>query len=494
MSLTINHNLMAINTARNLSTHYGSLGVSTRRLSSGMRIGTAADDAAGLAVREIMRADIASLSQGIRNANDAISMIQVADGALQVIDEKLIRMKELATQAATGTYTSDQRAIIDDEFQAMKLEIYRIARSTDFNGIHLLDGTLSGTHDGSEFESVGNVKVHFGTGNDSAEDFYYISIDQIHDERVNLGGEISSESSWAHQGGTVSAEVIDAQSITEDASDFEVYYHVSSPRQTLGTEGTPLYFRAHGDIPYDYEGFEIQFDPTASFPNKWTITSGVPGSTITTGANAGFTEARITLPNGTLVNGIFNLGIPGVETTVQFNLSSGYSIYNSSGYYPDAIITSISGGQVDVSLDGNSDTDIRVRFLGGSPLRNGYSQFNLQSNYEVREGTLRLYDMNVITQDNAQQVLKEINDSITAKDKIRANLGATQNRLENTISNLEIQAENLQAAESRISDADMAREMTEFVKNQILTQSATAMLAQANSLPEMALELIQGQT
>jgi Flagellin and related hook-associated proteins len=151
MALVINHNLMAMNASRNLSSSYGALAVSTRRLSSGLRVGTAADDAAGLAIRELMRADISSLQQGIRNANDAISLIQTADGALQIIDEKLIRMKELATQAATGTYNSDQRLIIDSEYQAMASEITRIANATDFNGIHLLNGNLSGdntTHNG----------------------------------------------------------------------------------------------------------------------------------------------------------------------------------------------------------------------------------------------------------------------------------------------------------------------------------------------------------
>ena len=115
MSLVINHNLMAMNAARNLSSSYGNLSTSVRRLSSGLRVGTASDDAAGLAIRELMRSDIAALNQGVRNANDAISLIQTADGALGVIDEKLIRMKELAEQAATGTYTSDQRLIIDSE-------------------------------------------------------------------------------------------------------------------------------------------------------------------------------------------------------------------------------------------------------------------------------------------------------------------------------------------------------------------------------------------
>ena len=137
-------------------------------------VNSAADDAAGLAIREMMRADIAAMQQGTRNVNDAISMIQTADGAMAVIDEKLIRMKELAEQAATGTYNSTQRLIINSEFQAMADEIDRIANATDFNGIKLLDGSLSGAHDGSGPVSSGAVKVHFGAGNDSAEDYYYI--------------------------------------------------------------------------------------------------------------------------------------------------------------------------------------------------------------------------------------------------------------------------------------------------------------------------------
>lgn len=176
MYTSINHNLMAANTARNLNTHYSNLATSTQRLSSGLRINSAADDAAGLAIRELQRADIASLHQGARNANDAISMLQVADGALGVIDEKLIRMKELAEQAATGTYDSIQRLMIASEFQAMASEIDRIARATDFNGIHLLDGSLKGEHDGSGLTSTGKMKIHFGSGNDSAEDYYYVEI------------------------------------------------------------------------------------------------------------------------------------------------------------------------------------------------------------------------------------------------------------------------------------------------------------------------------
>ncbi len=295
MSMVINHNMMASNVANNLNAHYGRLATSTQRLSSGLRVNSAADDAAGLAIRELMRADIAALNQGVRNANDAISLIQTADGALGVIDEKLIRMKELAEQAATGTYDSTQRLMIESEYQQMASEITRIANATDFNGMKLLDGSLSSdTHNGSELKATGKMKIHFGTLNDSAEDYYYIRIGSCTASALGVGNESK---------------------------------------------------------------------------------------------------------------------------------------------------------------------------VGGA----GYT---------------------VSTQQAAQEALEGINNAIVSKDKIRAHLGALQNRLENTVSNLTTQAENLQASESRISDVDVATEMTQFVRNQILTQSAVAMLSQANSMPQMAMQLI----
>ena len=299
----INNNSMASNVANNLTSHYSDLKTSTQRLSTGLRVNSAADDAAGLAIRELMRTDIKALQQGVRNANDAISLLQTADGALGVIDEKLTRMKELAEQAATGTYDSTQRLMIESEYQAMASEITRIANATDFNGIHLLNGNLSSnTHDGSGasstdgLTSTGKMKVHFGSANDSAEDYYYIQI------------------------GTSTASA---------------------------------------------------------------------------------------------------LGV---------------------------------GNEADSTMDGRT----------------------------------------ISTQEAAQKALVAVTNAVVSKDKIRAHLGALQNRLENTVSNLTTQAENLQAAESRISDVDVATEMTKFVRNQILTQSSVAMLSQANSMPKMAMQLIGG--
>ena len=196
----INTNWMANSVANNLQSHYTELATSTQRLSTGLRVNSAADDAAGLAIRELMRTDISTLNQGVRNANDAISLLQTADGALAVIDEKLIRMKELAEQAATGTYDSTQRLMIDSEYQAMASEITRIANATDFNGIHLLNGNLSsGTHDGVGMTSSGKMKIHFGTANDSAEDYYYIQIGSVTASSLGLGdsGGLSSSAAKA---------------------------------------------------------------------------------------------------------------------------------------------------------------------------------------------------------------------------------------------------------------------------------------------------------
>ncbi len=294
MALGINHNPLSVVSAHYLSRAYDSLAVSTEHLASGLRINHASDDPAGLAVRELMRADIASLAQGVRNTNDAISLLQTADGGMSVIDEKLIRMKELSTQAATGTYTQDQRIIIDSEYQAMANEITRIATATDFNGIYLLNGNLSSSsHDGTGLTPKGKLKIHFGAGNNTAEDYYYIQI--------------------------------------------------------------------------------------------------------------------------------------GLSTA-----------------------SALGVGSTTANTNGKS----------------------------------------ISTQALAQKALDQIDKAIVSKDKIRANLGTLQNRFQNTIQALQIQGDNLQVAESRISDVDIATEMANYVRSQILMQSGSAMLSQANTLPQLALKLL----
>ena len=190
MALVINHNIPAMKAARNLTTVYNGLSKSIERLSSGLRINSAADDAAGLAVRELMRADIAAGDQGVRNIADAISLIQTADGALAVIDSKLIRMKQLAEQAATQTYSDEVRALINSEYQAMAREIDRIANTTVFNGVKLLDGSLNSLNNGQ------GMSIHFGPGNVADQDYYFISTDDTRatsTSGLRIGGDAKND-------------------------------------------------------------------------------------------------------------------------------------------------------------------------------------------------------------------------------------------------------------------------------------------------------------
>lgn len=325
MSLIINHNMNAQNATRNLNNVFGNLSTSVQRLSTGLRINSAADDAAGLAIREGMRAEIAALNQGIRNAQDGISLIQTAEGALSVIDEKLIRMKELAEQAATGTYTNEQRMIIHSEFAAMAAEIDRIATSTSFNGVKLLNGNVSVSGTNGTWTSKNTWKSDEGVWTNS--------------------------SGWHENTGT-------------------------ADKNGNVTGGIKIHFGAGNKRAEDYYFIKI------------------------------------------------------ADTRTE-------SLFREAG--------SAKSGKTNIAVS---------------------------------------------TQHAAQLALEKINTAIVRKENVRASLGAIQNRLENTITNLQIQAENLQASESRISDVDVANEMTEYTRNMILTQAAVSMLAQANSLPQLALRLL----
>jgi flagellin len=462
---------MSANAARQLGSHYSDLSRSVQRLSTGLRINSAADDAAGLAIRELMRADNAALNQGIRNANDAISLIQTADGALSVIDEKLIRMKELAEQAATGTYDSTQRLVIDSEYQQMAKEISRIANSTDFNGLHLLDGSLeSGYHNGSELTSTGKLKVHFGTGNDSAEDYYYIQIEDMTAEGMSLGDggtavvareklerkfvlnleellkpKVDDGTITKQEYDAVIAEVLRSTNAWTDGS-LGVYYPADFQNAFVDTFGTSIVPRPRDSSFSGPEGFTYAWLEGMD-TGDWT--------TIYNTYNALTGDEKEKYRYAFLRQSVENMGS---------TLASGNIFYTTLPPYNMNIDPSLQGYVQKAGVATTQWFADRHTYAG----------------------------QNIRTQENAQHALAAVNAGIIIKDKVRASLGATQNRLENTTSNLTIQGENLQAAESRISDVDVATEMTDFTRAQVLTQAAAAMLAQANSMPRMALNLIGG--
>ena len=545
MSLVVNNNLMAANVARNLNTHYGRLQTSTQRLSSGLRINSAADDAAGLAIRELQRADIAALHQGARNANDAISMIQTADGAMGVIDEKLIRMKELAEQAATGTYSSTQRLMIESEYQAMASEITRIANATDFNGMKLLDGTLSADkHDGSGLVSTGKMKIHFGTANDSAEDYYYITIGNCtaaalgvgNSAYVSSGKYVLSETKTTLKDGTEVVKSADDQYVDNTGAVVPVTATLTEARQAADGSGAIYYH--NGNAWVVASGTEINPAPSqteiAAFPQakdangNLLVADAVTGDLywkpdyVTTGANPQGVNQGANVTTITTNTEVFKepafVDADGKAIVPQPDASKLTAVYKIGN---DEFYKATDGSYVNV-VNGaaytlpptatfplpESSGDYGPKFVTQTGPAPGVAQTTYeQAEFKKADGTYLTAEeakkvkgeekipsdgYTVSTQEAAQKALTAINNAIESKDKIRAHLGAMQNRLENTITNLNVQAENLQAAESRISDVDVATEMTQFVRNQILTQSAVAMLGQANSLPQMAMQLIGG--
>ena len=476
MSLSINHNLMATNSALNLGRHQNSLARSVRRLSSGLRVGTAADDAAGLAIRELMRADIATLRQGTRNAKDAISMLQTADGALQVIDEKLIRMKELATQAATGTYSEDQRLMIASEFQAMADEINRIANSTEFNGVKLLDGSLSGVHDGSGLQSLGAAKIHFGTGNDSAEDYYYVDLG-----RATIGGLGLGTDAVVSTVPALSDVLVNGAALTQKQSGIRSFARIPA-----GSTNVRIHLDDNGwnDSIELFTASGVHISGTVLGGNDWN------GAGVTTVAN--MNSLVITATNGFNPGAAYSGGaINGTGANLSFSTSplntisyNGMSIqYSGDGNLND------SGINLNEYLTIDNVTEDLVLIVAGSGVFDIQGAWGNMPSMQMRVSSSDTA-ITIRTQTHAQEALETINGAIVTKDGIRAHIGALQNRFENTISNLQIQAENMQAAESRISDVDVATEMTEFVRSQILMQAAVAMLSQANSTSKMAMELL----
>ena len=560
MSLVVNHNMMAANVARNLNAHYGNLSTSTQRLSTGMRINSAADDAAGLAISELQRADIAALQQGARNANDAISLIQTADGAMGVIDEKLIRMKELAEQAATGTYDSTQRLMIESEYQRMASEITRIANATDFNGIKLLDGSLSGIHNGSRMTATGALKVHFGSGNDSAEDYYYIEIGDVTAQALGLGnastyaedrdrmvaeyrtnlekamkgwnrGEAWQKTAHGLIDGLVEQFAFKVDKIREvlESPTGEVFVHFDDPGGDWGTGGASVTFGVR-QLAEAWNGLS---EEEKRFYGKGLPANGMPPETAADYAALSdsarekvlyaYTRALVNswsdgdhdkTVNGNAIDATINsFGDRVTPIDWDNRIGRGWSLT-----YLNRDVTGLTRSQT-----GYGALGANIRRMQGfwgrvyneyamttwaapaAPTARELADAETAANTAVAAVYEALHGMSVAletkynatgrsiaTQEEAQLALDAITNAIVEKDKIRAHLGALQNRLENTITNLNVQAENLQDAESRIRDVDVATEMTAFTRQQVLTQTAVAMLSQANSLPQMAMQLVGG--
>ena len=388
--MRINNNLMALNAHRQLSVTTNKAGKAMEKLSSGLRINRAGDDAAGLAISEKMRGQIRGLKQASRNAQDGISLIQTAEGALNETHAILQRMRELAVQSATDTNTDSDRGELQKELDQLLTEITRIAENTEFNTKALLNGNLTKALEGELTNSTGVESVILKSGE--------VEIDE-----------------------TVSV----AQTINFEAE------------STTGAN--------------DGEFKSIVVEIAAA------------GTT----ATATFTKADI---DGGVLTKEVTIG----ELTFEVSVDQALAAQQGNG-------------------DGSKETadtltcvDKSLTFHIGA---NANQNVKLGLNDMSAEG-LGVNGVDISTQEGANAAITTIQSAIDKVSGERSKLGAFQNRLEHTISNLGTSAENLQAAESRIRDVDMAEEMMEFTKQNILQQAATAMLAQANMAPQTVLQLL----
>ena len=404
--MRIQHNIMAMNAYRNYANNTSALSKNLEKLSSGYKINRAGDDAAGLAISEKMRAQITGLDKAQDNAKDGISLVQTAEGALTEVHDMLNRMYELAEQSANGTFEDGtDRKQLQKEVDQLKSEINRIADSANFNGIKLLDGSMSAN-----------------------------------------GTTTIKSAATSH----VADSVFDANgSRSELKFSFSVVSTASKAGAVVDKDGKVIISVAKASVGQaSYSAADIQ----ALLSKVTAKDDKVSADMVNAAKNATVTGAGIQDATGTKAG----------KWTALAKTSSGAANPNA-------------GKPLTLQIGDTSDSF--------NQLKVGIKDCHVDA--------LGLTDMKIGDQDSAAKALDKIKSAINYVSDVRGTLGATQNRLDHTINNLSVMQENIQDAESTIRDTDVADEMMAYTKNNILIQSAQAMLAQANQVPQGVLQLLQ---
>lgn len=449
--MIINHNMSALNAHRNMNINNTAAGKSMEKLSSGLRINRAGDDAAGLAISEKMRGQIRGLTQASRNASDGISLIQTAEGALNETHNILQRMRELAVQSANDTNVDTDRQAIQSEMDALTQEINRISESTQFNNQNLLDGSFS-----AKFQIGAN-----GGQNLSVE------IGAMDEASLGLN---SSSSKTTTAGATV------AKATGNGAK------NVAAGNYTVkGTEVLNEKKEVVGKIERNGKGSTITFTDTKG-------TTNTPAD-----AKIVFTE---NIKDGSTFNISKDIDVagtnnPDITYEIEGTLNDAGKTLSAGNYEIKGTVVLKDGVEVgSFAANNNKITMNNIKGANGAALEIVAADLGLANN--LREGdTFSINGASVSTADAASGTIETVNKAIEKVSTQRANLGAVQNRLEYTISNLDNTAENLTSAESTLRDVDMAKEMMEFSKNNILNQAAQAMISQANQQPQNVLQLLR---
>jgi flagellin len=452
--MVINHNIAALNTYRQLSANNTNGNKSLEKLSSGLRINKAGDDAAGLAISEKMRGQISGLDQASRNAQDGISLIQTAEGGLTESQSIIQRMRELAVQSANDTNTDSDRAQMQKEINQLSAEVTRISTDTEFNTKKLLNGAMGKTFSTTTNSfKASNVQI---TGTDITTGTYSLTLTAAGTDTYAINTNTAATGLTAsnitaatgNKYGTYSLQISNFQTgVSADLT-------LTGPDGTVSTlSGQSLSgaSTAIGGITFDFSGSNISSNGTIAF----SLTDN--GLKVDLGGAKSVTGPTVSAYAGETLN------------------VGGFQFTKTVG----------SGANGDVNTMNVTDNSIKFQ-IGANQNQNT----NLSVN-NMSAAALGIDALDITTQSGANAAITTIDAANNAVSTERANLGAMQNRLEHTINNLGTTSENLTASESQIRDVDMAKEMTEYTKNNILSQAATAMLAQANQAPQQVLSLLK---
>ena len=488
--MRIQHNIAALNSYRQLSGNNSAVSKNLEKLSSGYKINRAGDDAAGLAISEKMRAQITGLETAQKNANDGISLVQTAEGALTEVHSMLNRMVELADQSANGTYDNEtDRANLQKEVKSLLDEVDRIADSTNFNGINLLDGSLSTTGlDVAATSSFGgaaptitekpatgtasNIKVTAGTQKEHTLTVEYADANgKLHSVDVKYTSEGDKDKDIAAISKAIkeNSELTSIFDVTTDAD------NVTLTSKVTGSEGakvTNVSSDDTGKITKD----AVTAGKDASVEVKAAAAAVAGDKIVLNGKTYEFVKDTATKPTTDGATAVM-VGADAKATVANLNKAlEAEGIKADSADATTFVFSAIQNGKGLTLQIGDTADD--------------FNQLTVSVG-NMKAKSLGIADVDISTQAGAQTAVSKIKDAINSVSSTRGDLGAIQNRLEHTINNLSVTTENMTAAESRIRDTDMAKEMMSYTKNNILVQASQAMLAQANQIPQGVLQLLQ---
>ncbi|MEE9475731.1 MAG: flagellin [Roseateles sp.] len=476
MSLQINTNLNSLTAQINLNTNQNALSTAISRLSSGLRINSAKDDAAGLAISERFTSQINGLAQAARNANDGISLAQTAEGALGSIGNNLQRIRQLAVQSANATNSSSDRTALQQEVTQLQQEIDRVATQTQFNGLNLLDGSFTaqqfqvGASAGQtisvnsiasarssalgQYTGFSSSNVSIGTANNTAAAL-----------SVNVGGTTYNLGSVAidakAQASAINSGNVPGLTATANATT------IAAAVQTNAGS-------AAGNATLNVNGVAITvagvFGAGAQATNRAAVISALNAQSAATGVSASDTGSGVALS-----------AADGRNITVTYT-AGGFTGSSLTDFGIGATSGTTYGGTINLNYTAPSGVSGTVAFTQASGLS--------ASNAIAATGTqVSAIDISTVTGANA--ALSAIDAALASVNGRRASLGAIQNRFSSTIQNLQVGGQNLSASRSRIQDADFAAETANLSRAQVLQQAGTAIVAQANQLPQQVLQLLR---